>query len=72
MVTPGSHLNAYVVNQIGEGESARDQWIGVGIVYPLEKGQGYQIRIHDNISVTGNIVIPMQAQQTDEKNDVPC
>jgi len=51
------HLNAYVVNEIGKGDSKREIWTRVGTLFPFENSEGYHLVIPDGISVSGTIVV---------------
>lgn len=65
MANQKTHLNAYVVNEIGKGESKRDQWTRVGTLFPFESGEGYHLVIPDGIAISGKIVIRPPKQDED-------
>jgi hypothetical protein len=50
-----SHI-AYVVNEPPRGREGKPFWRPVGVVWPHEKGNGFDVVIYDQISVGGRIV----------------
>jgi hypothetical protein len=50
-----SHI-AYVVNKAKEGSNGKDFWRPVGAVFQHGKGGGFDLVIHDQLSVSGRIV----------------
>jgi hypothetical protein len=50
---------AYVVTELTEAEKARGDksiWHAIGAVWPHGKGGGFDVVIHDQLSVSGRIV----------------
>jgi hypothetical protein len=47
---------AYVVNEAKDDPEGKGYWRPVGAVWPHGKGDGFDVVIHDQISVTGRIV----------------
>jgi len=47
---------AYVVNEAKDDPEGKGYWRSVGAVWPHSKGDGFDVVIHDQISVTGRIV----------------
>jgi hypothetical protein len=50
-----SHI-AYVVNESKEDDEREAFWRPVGVVWPHKNGNGFDVVISDQISVTGRIV----------------
>lgn len=46
---------AYVVNDAKEGTDRKAMWREVGAVWPHPKGNGFDIVIYDQVSVSGRI-----------------
>jgi hypothetical protein len=59
-----SHI-AYVVKQPKEGTDKKAVWHAVGAVWPHGKGGGFDVVIHDQLSVSGRITC------TVPKDDAP-
>ena len=59
-----SHI-AYVVKQPKEGSGKQAVWRAVGAVWPHSKGGGFDVVIHDQLSVSGRITC------TVPKDDAP-
>jgi hypothetical protein len=55
MTKKPSH-RAYVVSQPKEGSDQKGFWHEVGVVWPHNSGKGFDVVIHDGISVSGRIV----------------
>jgi len=55
MSSKPSH-RAYVVTQPKEGTGQKGFWHEVGVVWPHKSGNGFDIVIHEGISVNGRIV----------------
>ena len=53
--TPPSHI-AYVVTDPEEGSDRKAIWREVGAVWQHKNGTGFDLLIHDQISVSGRIV----------------
>lgn len=53
--TKPSH-RAYVVTQPKEGTDQKGFWREIGVVWPHKSGKGFDIVIHEGISVSGRIV----------------
>ena len=51
-----SHI-AYVVTETGEGRQKKAYWREVGSVWPHKNGSGFDLVIHDQLAVSGRIVI---------------
>ena len=66
MANQKTHLNAYVVNEIGKGDNKRDQWTRVGTVFPFKEGEGFHLVIPEGISISGKVVI--RPAKSDEEN----
>lgn len=49
-----SHI-AYVVNKTTKNGKTQSFWRSVGAVWPHEDGDGFDVVIHDQVSVTGRI-----------------
>jgi hypothetical protein len=47
---------AYVVNKPKDDPKAKGFWRAVGAVWPHEKGEGFDLVIHDQLAVSGRIV----------------
>jgi hypothetical protein len=47
---------AYVVSKAKDGSDQKSFWHEVGVVWPHSKGKGFDVVIHDGISVSGRIV----------------
>jgi hypothetical protein len=47
---------AFVVTQAKEGTDQKGFWHEIGIVWPHSKGKGFDLVIHEGISVSGRIV----------------
>ena len=47
---------AYVVSQPKPGSDQKGFWHEVGVVWPHKSGKGFDIVIHEGISVSGRIV----------------
>jgi hypothetical protein len=47
---------AYVVKEAKEGSDKPDIWRRIGSVWPHKKGNGFDLVIDDQISVSGRIV----------------
>jgi hypothetical protein len=54
MSSKPSH-RAYVVSE-PKAEGKKSFWHEVGVVWPHKKGNGFDVMIHDGISVSGRIV----------------
>jgi hypothetical protein len=50
-----SHI-AYVVTQPEPGSDAKPFWRSVGAIWPHSKGDGFDLVLHDQLSVSGRIV----------------
>ena len=55
MTKKPSH-RAYVVSQPKEGSDKKGFWHEVGVVWPHKTGNGFDVVVHDGISVSGRIV----------------
>jgi len=53
--TKPTHI-AYVVNEPKSGREGKSFWRAVGAVWPHENGNGFDLVIHDQLSVSGRIV----------------
>ena len=51
-----SHI-AYVVTETSEGRQKKAYWREVGSVWPHKNGSGFDLVIHDQLAVSGRIVI---------------
>jgi hypothetical protein len=51
-----SHI-AYVVTETGTDRETKAFWREVGSVWPHKNGSGFDLLIHDQIAVSGRIVI---------------
>jgi hypothetical protein len=49
-----SHI-AYVVNKATKNGKEQSFWRAVGAVWPHKNGSGFDVVIHDQLSVTGRI-----------------
>jgi len=47
---------AYVVSKAKEGPDQKSFWHEIGVIWPHSKGKGFDLVIHDGISVSGRIV----------------
>ncbi len=47
---------AYVVTEAREGGQTKAYWREVGAVWPHKNGNGFDLVIHDQLSVSGRIV----------------
>jgi hypothetical protein len=47
---------AYVVSQAKPGTDQKGFWHEVGVVWPHKSGKGFDVVIHEGISVNGRIV----------------
>jgi hypothetical protein len=61
-----SHI-AYIVNETTKNGEKQSYWRAVGAVWPHKNGEGFDVVIHDRISVTGRItcIVP----KADEADD---
>jgi hypothetical protein len=48
---------AYVVTQPEPGSDEKPFWRSIGAVWPHSKGSGFDLVIHDQLAVSGRIVI---------------
>ena len=60
-----SHI-AYVVTQPQKGSDEKPFWHSVGRVWPHGKGNGFDLVIHDQFTVSGRIVCPSREETADE------
>lgn len=59
-----THMIAYVVNTIGKGENQREVWRNVGTLFPFKEGEGFHLVVHDQMAITGKVVIrPPKAKE---------
>lgn len=65
MSSKPSH-RAYVVTPAKEG-SKKGFWHEVGVVWPHKSGSGFDVVIHDGISVTGRIVCTEPKKDGDQE-----
>ena len=66
MSSKPSH-RAYVVTQAKEGTDQKGFWHEVGVVWPHKSGKGFDVVIHEGISVTGRIVCTVpKSEETSE------
>jgi hypothetical protein len=65
MSSKPSH-RAYVVTNPKEAKDQKGFWHEVGVVWPHKSGKGFDIVIHEGISVSGRIVCT-EPKQTEEK-----
>lgn len=56
MTNKPTHI-AYIVTDAKEGSEKKSNWREVGILYPHEKGDGFNLLIHQGLSVRDKIVI---------------
>ncbi|HEU5375745.1 MAG TPA: hypothetical protein VFV38_09920 [Ktedonobacteraceae bacterium] len=56
MTNKPTHI-AYIVTDAKEGSEKKANWREVGILFPHEKGDGFNLLIHPGISVSGKVVI---------------
>lgn len=47
---------AFVVSKPKEGKDQKGFWHDVGVVWPHKNGKGFDVVIHEGISVSGRIV----------------
>jgi hypothetical protein len=47
---------AFVVSQPKDGSDQKGFWHEIGVVWPHNSGKGFDVVIHDGISVSGRIV----------------
>jgi hypothetical protein len=50
-----SHM-AYVVSKVTKNGKEKSYWRAVGAVWPHKNGDGFDVVIHDQISVSGRII----------------
>jgi hypothetical protein len=55
---------AYVVTEPREGSDKKAVWHEVGGVWPHEKGKGFDVVIHKQVSVSGRIVCTERKEKT--------
>jgi type IV secretory pathway TraG/TraD family ATPase VirD4 len=55
MSSKPSH-RAFVVTEAKQGDDQKTFWHEVGVVWPHKSGKGFDIVIHEGISVSGRIV----------------
>jgi hypothetical protein len=60
--TTETHMNkpshiAYVVTETGTGRDKKAFWREVGSVWPHKNGGGFDLLIHDQLAVSGRIII---------------
>lgn len=55
MSSKPSH-RAFVVTPAKEGTDQKSFWHDVGVVWPHKSGKGFDVVIHEGISVSGRIV----------------
>jgi hypothetical protein len=55
MSSKPSH-RAYVVSKPKEGSGQKGFWREVGVIFPHSKGKGFDLVVHEGISVSGRIV----------------
>jgi hypothetical protein len=55
MSSKPSH-RAFVVTETKKGSDQKTFWHEVGVVWPHKSGKGFDVVIHEGISVTGRIV----------------
>lgn len=70
MSSKPSHI-AYVVTEIREGGRKTNIWRRVGSVWPHKNGNGFDLVIDEQISVTGRIVCT-EPKERPEKADEPA
>jgi len=66
MSSKPSH-RAYVVSKPKEGSDQKGFWHEVGVVWPHKSGNGFDVVIHDGISVSGRIVCTEPKKDDDNK-----
>lgn len=57
---------AYVVTKASQ-EGGKDRWTGVGVVWPHRNGTGFDIVLHEQISVSGRIVCVERKEREDAR-----
>ena len=64
-----SHI-AYIVKEMTKDGKKQSYWRAVGAVWPHKNGEGFDVVIHDQISVTGRItcIVP-KADEADDRRD---
>ena len=65
MSSKPSH-RAFVVSKPKEGSDQKGYWHEVGVVFPHSKGKGFDLVIHEGISVSGRIVCTEPKEKTAE------
>ncbi len=55
MSSKPSH-RAYVVSKPKEGSDQKGFWREVGVIFPHSKGKGFDLVVHEGISVSGRVV----------------
>jgi len=66
MSSKPSH-RAYVVSRPKEGSGQKGFWREVGVIFPHSKGKGFDLVVHDGISVSGRIVCTEPKDKTAEE-----
>ena len=57
---------AFVVSKAKDGPDQKAFWHEIGVVWPHSKGKGFDVVIHEGISVSGRIVCT-EPKQNDDK-----
>lgn len=65
MSSKPTHI-AYLVINPKDGRSGKASWHEVGAVWPHSKGDGFDVIIHERLSVTGRIVCTKRKEQAPE------
>ena len=55
MSSQPSH-RAYVVSKAKEGSDQKGFWHDVGVIWPHKNGDGFDLVIHEGISLSGRVV----------------
>jgi hypothetical protein len=65
-----SHI-AYVVSDPPEGSDRKATWREIGVIWPHRNGTGFDLVVHDQISVSGRIVCTERKEKpTDDRDAV--
>ena len=52
-----TYLNVFVQEQFESGGESKSHYTKVGVAFPHDKGEGFNLRITDGISVSGDLVV---------------
>lgn len=70
--TTNKPLKAYKTREYQIGKEIKTQYHEVGIAWPHKKGNGFNLEIHEGISVTGKItVLEQRERQAGEDEEIP-